>query len=170
MIGVLDITVDGVGGCPDTLGSGNAIERGQTIQQSGVVSPYEDGVVPSAGAHDDPFCLRPFLSRLWLVEAVLYLSQVSGTDGQVGGIDGDSLTPAALYSLVRQPTARMIKRVGGTLLVFQRVTPDIILPPGIFLPGTGIGRNLADDGDQQAGYESEQTVNTHCDCKGTKFF
>jgi hypothetical protein len=64
----------------------------------------------------------------------------------------------------------MLERVGGSLFVFQGVTPDIIFPTGILLPGTGagIGRYLADDGDQQAGYESEQTVYTHYGCKGIK--
>jgi hypothetical protein len=64
----------------------------------------------------------------------------------------------------------VFERVGGTLLVFQCVAPDIILPAGIFLPGTGthVGRYLTDEDDQQAGYKSEKAVNTHSDCKGIK--
>ena len=105
-----------------------------------------------------------------MVKAVLHLSQISGTDGQVGGVEGKSLTLTTLDGLMRQPTAWVIKRVGGAMLVFQGVAPDITLPAGILLPGTaaGIGWYLTDNGGQQANDESEQTVNAHSNCKGIK--
>ena len=107
-----------------------------------------------------------------LVECVLYLSQVSGADGQIGRIEGEALTLTALNGLVLQPTAGMIERVGGALLVFQGVAPDITFPAGILLPGAaaGIGWYLTDKRGQQADDESYHGGNTHNGCKVTKFF
>ena len=75
-----------------------------------------------------------------------------------------------LNGLMRQPTAWVIERVRGAMLVFQGVAPDITLPAGILLPGTAasIGWYLTDNGGQQANDESEQTVNAHSKCKGIK--
>ena len=125
------------------------------MQQGGVVGSYEDSVVPSAGAYDDPFGLGSLLTRLSLVEAVLYLSQISGTDRQVCGVERKALTLATFDGFVRQPTARMVEGVGRSLLVFQRVTPDVIFAAGILLPGaTGIGRYLTYRSDEHTNDES----------------
>ena len=63
----------------------------------------------------------------------------------------------------------MIDGVGGSLFVFQRVSPDIKLAPRILDLGASACTcgQLAHKGKKQGCYEKKRTFQTHNGCKGT---
>ena len=134
VIGVLHHLVDGIRGNPYALSLCHAVEAGKTVQKQGVVGAHEHRIVPAACANDIPFRrLLPAVAHRFL-QGMLYLSEVSGTDWKVCGINGYPLALTALHRAVGEPAPGMVDGVGGTLLVFQRIAPDIVFAPGIFLP------------------------------------
>ena len=101
------------------------------MEEGGVVGAHEDGIVPTAGANDVPF-YRAFLRTPdYLARGLLKEFQVFAADGQVGRVDGQSLTLTALNGFMGEPARGMVDGVGGALLVLQGVAPDIIFAPRI---------------------------------------
>ena len=127
----LDESVDTVGRYPDHLRSLHAIEGCQTMEEGGVVGAHEDGVVPAAGANDGPFYSAFLRTADYLARGLLKESEVSAADGQVGRVDGQSLTLTALNGFMGEPARGMVDGVGRALLVLQGIAPDIAFAPRI---------------------------------------
>lgn len=64
----------------------------------------------------------------------------------------------------------MLDRIGGALLIFQRIAPDIVFAPRILNLGTSDGAGFRDayQGKNQRNKKQKTTSQTHNECKGTK--
>ena len=127
----LDEALDAVGGYPDQLRLPDALEGVETTEEGGVVRTDEHGVVPSAGSDDGPFRGTASALTADLIGSTLECTDILLADRQVGGIDGQSLFTTALDGFMRQPTTRMINRVGGALLVLQGIAPNVEFAPRV---------------------------------------
>lgn len=127
----LDEAVDAVGGYPYQLRLPDTLEGVETTEEGGIVGTDKYGVVPSAGSDDGPFRGTAFALTTDRIRSMLECTDILLADRQVGGIDGQSLFTTALDGFMRQPTTWVINRVGGALLVFQGIAPNVEFAPRV---------------------------------------
>ena len=126
-----DEVVDAIGRCPHHLCSLDTIELGKTVEKCGVVDSYQYRIVPSRCSDNGALHRAPFAVFACIIACFLELLQVSATDGKIGRIDGEPLAFAPFDGLMGKPSRGVLDRIGGALLIFQRIAPDIVFAPRI---------------------------------------
>ena len=154
-------SLDGVGRLPHLPCLPNECELCQSTQYCRVVRPYEHRVLPAARADKVGQGLGP------MSHETLHLAEISLAHRQVGRVEWQILAAAALDRLVREPAARVLQRVGRTLLVGEGISPDVEFPSWILHLACRRCRRAAQDRHRECEHQSYDGLLLHSACKVT---